>query len=56
MHDFWHPTPRRTIIDSAFKMTEELVSASTRFAHSFFFDITQQALSESDQKSGASSK
>ena len=45
--------PRRKIIDSAFKMTEQLVSSSTRLAKNIL-DVTEKALSESDQKSAAS--
>lgn len=35
--------PRRKIIDSAFKMTEQLVSASTRLAHNIV-DATEKTL------------
>jgi len=47
--------PRRKIIDSAFKMTEQLVSSSTRMAQNIL-DVAQRALTESDRKSGSSSK
>ena len=45
--------PRRKIIDSAFKMTEQLVSTSTRLAQNIL-EVTEKALSESDQKSTSS--
>jgi hypothetical protein len=45
--------PRRKIIDSAFKMTEQLVSTSTGLAKNIL-DVTEKALGESDQKSAAS--
>ena len=44
--------PRRKIIDSAFKMTEELVSASNRVAQNIL-DVTGKALSEAERKSAA---
>ena len=47
--------PRRKIIDSAFKMTEQLVSTSTRLAQNIL-EVTEKALSESDQKSTSSGK
>ena len=47
--------PRRKIIDSAFKMTEELISASTRLAQNVL-DVTEKALSESERDSAASTK
>ena len=47
--------PRRKIIDSAFKMTEELVGAANKLARNVL-DMTEKALSESDQKSGFSTK
>jgi hypothetical protein len=46
-------SPRRKIIDSAFKMTEQLVAASTRLAQNVL-DVTEKALSESDRKSESS--
>ena len=42
--------PCRKIIDSAFKMTEQLVAGSTGLAQNVL-DVTEKALSESDQKS-----
>jgi hypothetical protein len=42
--------PRRKIIDSAFKMTEQLVSTSTGLAKNILA-VTEKALSESDGKS-----
>jgi hypothetical protein len=39
--------PRRKIIDSAFKMTEQLVAASTRLAQNVL-DVTEKALSKSE--------
>ncbi len=47
--------PRRKIIDSAFKMTEQLVAASTRMAQNIL-DVTEKALAESRQKAGSSTK
>ncbi len=47
--------PRRKIIDSAFKMTEQLVSTSTGLAKNIL-DVTEKALSESDQKTSSSEK
>ncbi|HXQ61836.1 MAG TPA: hypothetical protein VN796_05835 [Acidimicrobiales bacterium] len=47
--------PRRKIIDSAFKMTEQLVTSSTRLAQNIL-DVTERALTESDRKSASSSK
>ena len=47
--------PRRKIIDSAFKMTEQLVAASNRLAQNVL-DVTEKALSEADRKSASSSK
>ena len=47
--------PRRKIIDSAFKMTEQLVSTSTRLAQNIL-EVTEKALTESDQKSTSSGK
>lgn len=41
--------PRRKIIDSAFKMTEQLVSNSTGLAKNVL-DVAEKALRESDQK------
>ena len=45
--------PRRQIIDSAFKMTEQLVSTSTALAKNIL-EVTEKALGESDQKSSSS--
>ncbi|HXQ61135.1 MAG TPA: hypothetical protein VN796_02315 [Acidimicrobiales bacterium] len=47
--------PRRKIIDSAFKMTEQLVASSTRLAQNIL-DVTEKALTESDRKSTSSTK
>jgi hypothetical protein len=47
--------PRRKIIDSAFKMTEQLVSTSARLAQRIL-DVAKQEPSESDQKSTSSTK
>jgi hypothetical protein len=47
--------PRRKIIDSAFKMTEQLVSTSTGLAKNIL-DVTAKALSDSDQKSSSAEK
>jgi len=47
--------PRRKIIDSAFKMTEQLVSTSTGLAKNIL-DVTEKALSEGDEKSTSSTK
>ena len=47
--------PRRKIIDSAFKMTEQLVGAANRAAQSVL-DVTEKALSESDGAGRASKK
>ena len=47
--------PRHSIIDSAFKMTEELVGAANRLAQSVL-DVTQKTLHESDQKFTSSTK
>ena len=47
--------PRRKIIDSAFKMTEQLVSTSTGLAKNIL-DVTEKALSEGDEKSASSTK
>ncbi len=41
--------PRRKIIDSAFKMTEQLVATSTRLAQNILA-VTEKALSESSGK------
>jgi len=45
--------PRRKIIDSAFKMTEQLVGAANQLARNIL-DVTQKTLSESDKKSASS--
>ena len=47
--------PRRKIIDSAFKMTEQLVSASTGFAKNVL-EVTEKALNDSHKESVSSSK
>jgi hypothetical protein len=47
--------PRRKIIDSAFKMTEQLVSTSARLAQNVL-EVTEKALNEPDQKAGPSTK
>ncbi len=47
--------PRRKIIDSAFKMTEQLVSTSTGLAKNIL-EVTEKALSEADEKSTSSTK
>ena len=47
--------PRRKIIDSAFKMTEQLVAASTRMAQNILA-VTEKALTESDRKAASSTK
>jgi len=47
--------PRRKIIDSAFKMTEQLVGASTRLAQNIL-DVSEKALADSDRKSASSAK
>jgi len=47
--------PRREIIDSAFKMTEQLVSTSTGLAKNIL-DVTEKVLSEADEKSTSSTK
>jgi hypothetical protein len=46
--------PRRKIIDSAFKMTEQLVGSSTRLAQNIL-DVTEKALNDGDRKASASS-
>jgi hypothetical protein len=47
--------PRRKIIDSAFKMTEQLVSTSTGLAKNIL-DATEKALKESERKAASSTK
>jgi hypothetical protein len=47
--------PRRKIIDSAFRMTEQLVSTSTDVAKNVL-DVMEKALSKSDQKSAPQGK
>jgi len=47
--------PRRKIIDSAFKMTEELVGAANQLARNVL-DVTEKTLKESDRKIDASAK
>ena len=46
---------RRRIIDSAFKMTEELVGAANRLAQNVL-DVTEKTLSNSDQKVTSTTK
>lgn len=53
--DLGEDGPRRKIIDSAFKMTEQLVGASNRLAQNIL-DVTEKTLSEPDRKPKASSK
>ena len=47
--------PRQKIIDSAFKMTEELVGTSTELAQKIV-KASQDALGEADREAGRSSK
>jgi hypothetical protein len=47
--------PRRKVIDSAFKMTEQLVAAPNRLVQNIL-DMTQRALRESDGQSAPSTK
>jgi hypothetical protein len=47
--------PRQKIIDSAFKMTEELVGASTQLAEKVV-KASRDALSEADKKGRGTSK
>ena len=47
--------PRRRIIDSAFKMTEELVGASNRLAQNVL-ELTEKTLSDSDREFTSSTK
>ena len=47
--------PRRTIIDSAFKMTEQLVAASNQLAQRIV-TVTEKALDDFDKKAKASRK
>ncbi len=47
--------PRRKIIDSAFKMTEQLVGAANGLARNIL-DATEKTLRESDRKSDSSTK
>lgn len=47
--------PRRKIIDSAFKMTEQLVGASNQLAQRIV-TVTEKALDEFDKKAQASKK
>lgn len=44
--------PRRRIIDSAFRMTENLVGASTHLAQNII-DLTEQRLDEAEEKASA---
>jgi hypothetical protein len=46
---------RHKIIDSAFKMTEQLVGTSNQLAQNIL-SVTEKALKESDQKSEAPAK
>ncbi len=46
---------RKNIIDSAFKMTEQVVSASTRLAQSIL-ELPEKVLTESDRESASSAK
>lgn len=45
--------PRRKIIDSAFRMTEQLVNATNQLAQDVV-QVTQKALQESDDKAKSS--
>ena len=47
--------PRRKIIDSAFKMTENLIGASNRVAQNIL-DITEKTLDEAGKDAKASTK
>jgi hypothetical protein len=47
--------PRRKIIDSAFKMTEQLVGSSTRLAQNIL-EVAEKALTDSDRTSASSTK
>ena len=47
--------PRRKIIDSAFKMTENLIGASNRVAQNML-DITEQHLNDADTEDRTSAK
>jgi hypothetical protein len=47
--------PRRKIIDSAFKMTEQLVGSSTRLAQNIL-DVAERTLTDSDRTSASSTK
>jgi hypothetical protein len=53
--DLGEDGPRRKIIDSAFKMTEQLVGASNRLAQNIL-EVTEKALSDEDRKPTSSSK
>jgi len=53
--DLGEDGPRRKIIDSAFKMTEQLVGASNRLAQNIL-DVTERELSEPDRKAERSKK
>jgi hypothetical protein len=44
--------PRRKIIDSAFKMAEQMVDASNRLAHNIV-SVTENALEELDKKASS---
>ena len=47
--------PRRKIIDSAFKMTEQLVGASNDLARTVL-DLTQTAMKDSERETATSKK
>jgi hypothetical protein len=47
--DIGEDGPRRTIIDAAFKMTEQLVGASNQLALNIV-DVTEKALAELEKK------
>ena len=47
--------PRRKIIDSAFKMTEQLVGRRREVAQNVL-EVAEKALAESEQKAGSSRK
>ncbi len=53
--DFGDDEPRRKIIDSAFRMTEQLVGASNRLAQNIL-DVTERELQEPDRKPAAARK
>jgi len=47
--------PRQTIIDSAFKMVEQLVSASNKLAQNIV-DVTKDALDDLDERAPAAKR